>query len=575
MAKHPVKYFQYSPRLVHIQEYLFVTIPGCSHFAAIFRLSPPSRRAARRITALLFALLLPYTLWATISLSNSKSASTDSAIEFIHSYPTNTATPNSSIQSEPCSSDSFSFLNYTSTNHPTLYDHNNTIPPLQKSGSGSGSELESASGLCTDSPSPLLVRLHLNSTLLFLDTSRPTTASDTSSLADSRTRSRYSGSRSDTPTASPHKSVSKRALNTPVQTSIHPEGHPTYHRETIKMAFYNVENLFDTIRNPLTFDAEFTPKGARRWNTERYQLKIAHIAQVLDELQADLVGLAEVENETVIRDLLLTMSQDYNYIHRHTADSRGIDVALLYRGSSFIPERISQAGAPLLRRDFLVVEGELNNEPLCIVICHMPAVSNGTALRNQAAQLLNHLTDSLQSQHSNRKLIVMGDFNATPSSSIGKILTGKHLFTPFLESERRGFGSYCYRDRRLQYDFILMSRTLLPDSATFTAVPQPDGDLTFSGRYGIFVRKYLLQNEGPKRGYPFRTFDGSAYTGGYSDHLPVWVELIQSVPTPILPVLRPFSTPTDTTNLHPNQKSATTRHPKTASTPATIHEKQE
>ena len=66
------------------------------------------------------------------------------------------------------------------------------------------------------------------------------------------------------------------------------------------------------------------------------------------------------------------MNQDYNYIHRHTADSRGIDVALLYRGSSFIPQRISQARSQLVHRDFLIIEGELNNEPLCLVICHMP-----------------------------------------------------------------------------------------------------------------------------------------------------------------------------------------------------------
>ena len=109
------------------------------------------------------------------------------------------------------------------------------------------------------------------------------------------------------------------------------------HTESIKIAFYNVENLFDTIRNPLTYDAEFTPRGVRRWNTERYRHKISHIAQVLDELQADIIGLAEIENEEVLQDLLLTMDQDYNYLHRHTADSRGIDVALLYRGSSFIP----------------------------------------------------------------------------------------------------------------------------------------------------------------------------------------------------------------------------------------------
>lgn len=568
MAKHPTKYFLDSPQLFPIQNTLLVTTSARHpHLAAIVRLSPSSRRATRCIVALLFALLLPYTLWATTTLSNSKSASTNSAIEFIHTFPTDTATPSRSASPKLNPPDVHPHLNDASTNHPTLYKNNNPSPTLQEVEKGSEPESHTDS-LPLESP-------RLDSTLLFSDSSRPMTVSDILSLADNRTIARVSGSHSDASITLQHKESSERGLTTATQTSIYSEEHSAHHRETIKIAFYNVENLFDTIRNPLTFDAEFTPKGARRWNTERYQLKIAHIAQVLDELQADLVGLVEVENEAVLRDLLLTMSQDYNYIHRHTADSRGIDVALLYRGSSFIPERISQAGAPLLHRDFLVVEGELNNEPLCIIICHMPAVPNGTALRNQAAQLLNHMTDSLLNQHPNRKLIVMGDFNATPSSSIGKTLIGQHLFTPFIESEQRGFGSYCYRDRRLQYDFILMSRTLLPDSATSPTIAQPGGDLTFSGRYGIFVRKYMLQNEGPKRGYPFRTFDGSAYTGGYSDHLPVWVELIQSIPTPITPILNRLLNLNDTTNFNSIQQSIPIFPHKTATPPETIHEKQE
>ena len=571
MAKHPTKHTLYSPQLFPIQNTLLVTTSARHpHLAAIVRLSPSSRRATRCIIALLFVLLLPYTLWATTTLSNSKSASTNSAIEFIHTFPTDTATPSRSASPKLNPPDVHPHLNDASTNHPTLYKNNNPSPTLQEVEKGSEPHTDS---LPLESPC-------LDSTLLFSDSSKPMTVSDILSLADNRTIARVSGSHSDASITLQHKESSERGLTTATQTSIYSEEHSAHHRETIKIAFYNVENLFDTIRNPLTFDAEFTPKGARRWNTERYQLKIAHIAQVLDELQADLVGLAEVENEAVLRDLLLTMSQDYNYIHRHTADSRGIDVALLYRGSSFIPEQISQAGAPLLHRDFLVVEGELNNEPLCIVICHMPAVPNGTALRNQAAQLLNHLTDSLLNQHPNRKLIVMGDFNATPSSSIGKNIIGQHLFTPFIESEQRGFGSYCYRDRRLQYDFIMMSHNLLSEQtgrnhSSPDSLKRIDG-LTFTGRYGIFVRKYLLQNEGPKRGYPFRTFDGSAYTGGYSDHLPVWIELTQSsIPTPITPILNRLLNLDDTTNFNSIQQSIPIFPHKTATPPETIHEKQE
>ena len=155
--------------------------------------------------------------------------------------------------------------------------------------------------------------------------------------------------------------------------------------ERVKVAFYNTENLFDTIRNPLISDGEYTPQGARRWDTQRYACKIGRIARVLDELNADIVGLAEVENEAVVRDLMFAMRQDYNYIHRNTDDPRGIDVALLYRGSAFVPQRVNQVGRNAVRRQFLVVDGDLYGERVCVVVCHMPSMLNDAALRNRAA----------------------------------------------------------------------------------------------------------------------------------------------------------------------------------------------
>lgn len=298
--------------------------------------------------------------------------------------------------------------------------------------------------------------------------------------------------------------------------------------ERVKVAFYNTENLFDTIRNPLISDGEYTPQGTRRWDTQRYGCKIGRIARVLDELDADVVGLAEVENEAVMRDLMFAMRQDYNYIHRNTDDPRGIDVALLYRGSAFVPQRVSQAGRNAVRRQFLVVDGDLYGERVCFVVCHMPSMMNDAALRNRAADALHAVADSLTRLTPERKVIVMGDFNATPRSQVGCAVTGERFFTPFTESERRGYGSYVYRDRRLQYDFITMSRNLkeIPKGRT-------DTKLHFGGAYGIFVREYLLNMSGSKRGYPLRTFDGSTYTAGYSDHLPVWIVLERKNAIPV------------------------------------------
>ena len=300
--------------------------------------------------------------------------------------------------------------------------------------------------------------------------------------------------------------------------------------ERVKVAFYNTENLFDTIRNPLISDGEYTPQGARHWDTQRYACKIGRIARVLDELNADIVGLAEVENEAVVRDLMFAMRQDYNYIHRNTDDPRGIDVALLYRGSAFVPQRVNQVGGNAVRRQFLMVDGDLYGERVCVVVFHMPSMLNDAALRNRAADALHAAADSLARLNPERKVIVMGDFNATPRSQAGRTVTGERFFTPFTESERRGYGSYVYRDRRLLYDFIMMSHNLreVPKAGTGT-----DTELHFGGTYGIFVREYQLNMSGSKRGYPLRTFDGNTYTAGYSDHLPVWIVLERKNTIPV------------------------------------------
>ena len=125
----------------------------------------------------------------------------------------------------------------------------------------------------------------------------------------------------------------------------------------IRIACYNAESLHDTIPDRLIDDGDYTPRGARQWNGERYRLKIGHIARVIDELDADLLLLTEIENESVLRDLMLATSSDYNYIHRHTSDRRGMDIALLYRGSLFFPGRVRQIAGPGLPRELLVVDG--------------------------------------------------------------------------------------------------------------------------------------------------------------------------------------------------------------------------
>lgn len=294
-------------------------------------------------------------------------------------------------------------------------------------------------------------------------------------------------------------------------------------------AFYNTENLADTVPNPTADDADFTPTGRFRWDTEKYRTKIANIARVIDDLDADIIGLCEVENEEVLRDLMYAAKSSYNYIHRDTRDMRGMDAALLYKGGTFFPTKVWQAGGRGVPREFLVVEGELHGVRVTVVVCHMPSMGNSTSYRNNAAKRLGEFKNELIAADPESVIVLMGDFNASPDSYIAKRLIGispatqsggfppHHFATPFTEPVKKGYGTYVYRDKRMVYDFIAVSPNALDG-----------GGLRFTSDYGIFAREYLFQSKGIRAGYPLRSFESSRYTGGYSDHLPVFLTLTLS-----------------------------------------------
>lgn len=113
-------------------------------------------------------------------------------------------------------------------------------------------------------------------------------------------------------------------------------------QQRVSVGFYNVENLFDTIPSRFYDDRDFTPKGRNGWDSERYERKLHNLSRVVGDAGFDMLGLGEVENEEVVRDLVMSLRDDYNYIHRTTSDSRGIDVAMIYKGDKFFPEHVCQ-----------------------------------------------------------------------------------------------------------------------------------------------------------------------------------------------------------------------------------------
>ncbi len=341
--------------------------------------------------------------------------------------------------------------------------------------------------------------------------------------ANAQNRSKFSETRSDSEAKT--SSTPKRSSRTDAPGA-----------QRLVLAFYNTENFFDTLPSPDSKHDPYTPQGTYRWNDARYRQKISHIARVLDTLKADIVGLAEIENETVLRDLVSQLHTSYNYLIRPGSDPRGIQVALLYRGSQFFPLHSFQIRGPGLTRPILGVRGRLQGDTITLLVAHLPSLLNRNSWRRAAAQTLQNHLQALLHRDPHAKIILMGDWNMTPRSALARKRLGvkpwpetsspestaeaRHasrpetLLTPFTTLETRGEGSYVYRDRRYIYDYFLFN----------TNWTDPCG-WRFRGACGVFAPDFLLHSTGPRQGYPYRTFERGNYLGGFSDHLPVWLIL--------------------------------------------------
>lgn len=316
------------------------------------------------------------------------------------------------------------------------------------------------------------------------------------------------------------------------------------------IAFYNVENLFDTINDPNTLDDDRTPQGADRWTSKVYNDHVQKIAKVISEIgrevtqQApDIVGLAEIENQEVLVDLINTdFLKKYNYgiVHFDSPDRRGVDVGFLYKKDVFRPISTSkheliikdrETGKRIYTRDQLLVSGMLDGEMIHFIVNHWPSRRGGEAAsrpnREAAAALNKKIIDSLLKKDPRAKIISMGDFNDDPiSSSFKKILQTKRkkekvkpgeLYNPMENMLRKGMGSLAYQDGWNLFDQIFFTQELLKE----------DKSSYRFWKAGIFNPPYLTSTTGKYKGYPFRSMSYGNYTWGYSDHFPVYVYLIR------------------------------------------------
>lgn len=314
------------------------------------------------------------------------------------------------------------------------------------------------------------------------------------------------------------------------------------------LAFYNVENLFDTVDDENVNDEEFTPSGSKAWTPDKYNKKLSNIGSVISQLGKEYcpegpvaIGLVEIENRGVLEDLLKTKelaSRNYEIVHYDSPDKRGVDVALLYNPSVFkvTSSKVYPYNLPdkpyFKTRDQLLVSGTIAGEPVHVIVNHWPSRYGGNKssyLREFAASITKHIADSIYQADPSAKIVIMGDMNDDPVDvSTRVVLDAKRhkkdvepggLYNTMWGFYDKGIGSLVYQNKWNLFDQIIISESLLGDDKSTLTFWKPE----------IFNKDFLIQKSGRNKGYPLRTFSGNTFLNGYSDHFPTLIYLVKQI----------------------------------------------
>lgn len=311
--------------------------------------------------------------------------------------------------------------------------------------------------------------------------------------------------------------------------SIHPQK-----KDTLFIAFWNVENLFDTLDDPNINDEEFLPSSKSEWSDQRFQTKIKNLEEAIASMNngrgPDFLGLCEVENLFVLEILTSGALKKFNYgiVHEDSPDRRGIDVAMLYKKSkfNFISKKSKEVNLPTKypTRLLLTAKFKVGRDSLVFSVNHWPSRRGGEdESEKNRIEAASTLKNFLHENYTDEKIIIMGDFNDEPNNvSITNFLTAekyscenvnpkqKSFFNLASKKHEEGTGSYKYRDDWNMIDQIIVSSNLLSGKTQFIC-----------NSFEIYNPHFLQTHSGKYEGAPFPTYGGGRYLGGYSDHFSV------------------------------------------------------
>ncbi len=311
--------------------------------------------------------------------------------------------------------------------------------------------------------------------------------------------------------------------------------------KSLTVAFYNLENLFDTIDSPDTDDAEFLPTNG--WTSDRYQKKIKQLSRVIDTLGSengpDFLGVCETENKMVLQDLInssILKDNGFSIVHEESGDPRGIDVGFLYNSAVFTPLkhqafRLYMPDTQLVpTRDVLWVLGTVSSkDTIGFFICHWPSrrgAERAERYRQYIGNRLREITDSLATIYPSASWMLMGDLNDEPSDlSVQMALGAKSksdsacslhsYFNPMSALQEKGDGTHAY-----QQEWHVLDQILLRCPNKFKKYYQIE-----EGSAEVYRPKWMQSTHVKYLGEPYRTFAGKNYLGGFSDHFPVFVRI--------------------------------------------------
>lgn len=322
---------------------------------------------------------------------------------------------------------------------------------------------------------------------------------------------------------------------------------------TFGVAFYNLENLFDTINNNGKYDKEFSPAGSRKWDGQKYRAKIRKLGYAISQLTTKttpegpaIIGVSEIENRSVLEDLVLAepiRERGMKIVHHDSPDARGVDVGLLYNPRFFRVLQVTNhtleiPELPRFRtRDQMCVVGLLGTPAtgysrIAVIVNHWPSRRGGEKesswLRERAAALTQSIASDLLAKFPEIGIIVMGDLNDDPyNKSVSEVLGAVKkigdtpaggFYNPFWEKLDKGIGSYIYRGGWNLFDQIIVNKNIVDGAC----------GVRFIGAE-VHNKQFLIQQDGQYKGYPLRTFSSGVWTNGYSDHLPTEIFLLREV----------------------------------------------